>query len=288
MRLTTKIITGIILSIFILSILHIIAYSFTDRKNFKWSFPGHSIKLPQTDKTGMNIESYKVIVLESEESIYYYWFANEEGLFIQPALTNDEENKFFIPEALNDFISTQTNNDTLIIKINFDEVMEKYSTIDEALKKRQISGIQYAISVSGFNLYLHASNVNVINKLNDIQTRISNIKAESIKIYSTGDVVIDSCKVNVIEPVLEPSYRKLTIENSIVKVLNLDLDRMGTWNINNCNIETSNFTGSGRNNDITLSQPEKFGRINWLPKNKDAELNIILKGDTAQISFQIP
>ena len=284
MRLTTKIITSIILSIFILSLLHIIAYSFTDRKNFKWPFTGHSIKLPQTDRTGMNIKPYKVIVLESEESIYSYYFANEnEGLFIQPAPTSDEENKLFIPEVLNDFITTKTNNDTLTVKINFDELMEKYGTIDEALKKCQISDTRYGISVSGFNLYLHTSNVNVINTLNDLQTRISNIKAESIKIYSTGDVVIDSCKVNMIEPVLEPSYRKLTIENSSIKMLNLDLDRMGTWNISNCNIETSNFTGSRRYNNITLSQPEMFGRINWLPKNKDAELHITLKGDPAQI-----
>ena len=282
MRLTTKIIIGIFVSIFILSLLFIIGFSFTERKNFnKTNFGIHVIKLPQENKKEVNTESSRVIVLTvqtNDKNRFTSWYSNEEsGLFIRTASATNEENKLFIPEALKDFIAIQTNQDTLIVKIKMDEVLEKYGYKDEAL------GIREAVQISGFNLCLYTSNVNVINKIRGIQTRISNLEADSIKIYSAGDVIIDSCKANVIEP---ESGRKLTVSNSAAKVLNLDLDQTTNWNINNCDIAVRNYTGSKRYHTLTFSRPES-GTINWQPKNNESELNIKIKGDSAQISIQM-
>ena len=285
MRLSTKIIIGIILSIFLLSLLHIISFSFTDRKHYQKIFLDRSIKIPQMDKTGINIESYRVITVASKRSDneggFYIYFTNEEnGLFIQPAASTDEENSLFIPKALYDCISTKSNNDTLTLTINLDEVRDKYGTIDEANAKSNHS-LSSSIPVSGFNLYLHTSNINVINQLNGVQTLISNIVAESIKISSKGDVTIDSCKANVIEPY---SKRKLNVSNSFAKVLILDLDEINNWKIDNCDIEARNYTGGRPNHSITITGDESE-KINWLPKNKEAELNLKFKGSAAKINF---
>ena len=287
MRLTTKIIIGIIMSFFILSLLLIIGYSFTDRKNYRRSFPESAIKIPQENKTCINLEKYKVIILEVElsdtERSYYCYFPNEEnGLFISPATTGDEENKLFFPEALNDFIYTQINNDTLTVKIKIDEVRENFGIINGALEKREISRFMYGYSISGFNLHLHTLNVNVINNT-DIETQIRNMKTDSIKIYSTGEITIDSCFANVIEP---SSKRKLTVTNSIAKSIYLDLDIVNDWNIDNdSDIDAYFFSGSKKSNNISLRSDYR-GKIIWQPKNTDAEFNIKIKGNAAEINFE--
>ncbi|MDR2144997.1 MAG: hypothetical protein LBE91_00870 [Tannerella sp.] len=291
MRLTTKIIIGVILSIFILSLLFIIGFSFTDRKYRKdsRSFSGPSIQIPQTATTGINLDSCRVIVLEAGQadslSETYYFLANDEcGLFIRPASTSGEENKLIIPEALRDFITVETQNDTLTVRIKWNEGIEKYGTKGENMEKRKRPGSMYGMLVSGLNMYLHASNVNVINRLNIIQTKISHLEADTIKIYSTGEVLIDSCKANVIEP---ETREKLSITNSSAKMLNLDFDRLNNWEITNCDIKTSNYTGSGQHQYNAISQLS-LTTINWRPKNKDAEFQLKIKGDSAQISYRMP
>jgi len=288
MRTTTKIITGIFLSIFILSILHIIFYSFTDRKHYQFYSSGHSIHIPQTGTTGINIEPYRVLVFESERtdgSKYDYRFNSDEGgLFIQTASTIDKDKKLFFPEILNEMIVTQTTNDTLTIKLKLDELGIKFGVVDESFQKSTEAYKRQGVTISGCYLYLHTSNVNVINKLYNIKTQVNNLIADSIKIKSDGEIVIDSCTANVIEPnvIDRYSYQKITVSNSFAKSLNLDLDRVRGWNIENCNIETRNFTGGDRNHTITLT-PSEYGTIKWLPKHKDAELNIKLKGDTTKM-----
>ena len=290
MRLTTKIITGFFLSIFILSLLHIIGYSFSDRK-LNTSFPDYSIKIPQTNPRGIDIASYRVFVFESLQTDFHEQYRlaiAKEGssLFIQPATTENDDNKLLIPDALYDFLSTQAQNDTLTVKINLDEICEKYGTIDtidEAVLKLK-KGIKIGIPISGLNLYLHTSNanINIINYLSNIQTRINKMEMDSIIIYSsTGDITIDSCKVKVIEP---SNNRKLTVTNSTAQIINLDLDHLNNWNIKDCDIEMRNYTGSGQKN-IRIDGNER-GKINWRPKDENAELNIKLKVDSAQIVFQ--
>ena len=286
MRLTTKIVIGIILSLLLLCLTLIIGYSFTDRKNYQGNYYSmQSIDIPQTDKTEVDLESYRVVVFmeqTNDKSRFSTWYSSQaNGLFIQTAT---EKNKLVIPEALKNFVSTQTNEDTLTVKIKMDEFLELYGYKDEAFEKGTKSGSKESITISGLSIRLHTENVNVINKLRGIKTQIDNLETDSIKIYASGEIVIDACKANVIEPL---SRQKLSVTNSSAKAINLDLDQVSNWSIKDCDIEEQNMTGSKRNHNITLTGTEK-SKINWAPKNKDAELNIRIKGETATISYQIP
>ena len=292
MKLTTKIIIGIFLSIFVISLLHIIIYSFTDRKNYRMSIQNRSISIPEANKPWIDVKPYRVIQFyyadKDDESKYYYMPNNDYcGLFINPAPEKEKENTLVIPEALNDFISTQINNDTLIVKINFEELRRKNGIQDEEFEKIKKTAIRYGISVYGLNLYLHSSNVNIINNLSGLHTKIKNIETDSIIIYSSGLVTIDSCKAILINPV---SCKGFTLTNSSAKILNIDLDLIqGGWKEENNTINIKNYTGSKDNHEMYIKRDDignKDEVINWLPKNKDAKLKIYLKGDTAQIRFK--
>jgi len=285
MRLTTKIIIGIIGSIFILSLLFIIGFSFSERKYYTFSNRGfNEINIPQEKSMGIDIAPFHVVVLEedrtgivTEEEVsgiiqIYLSYSGNNSLTLNP-ITSGDENRLFIPEALNGFIVAKTNSDTLTIQIKADELSKKYK---KNLEKE-------FLSFSGIHLTLYSSNVNIISKIRGFKTNVCDIETDSIKIDANGDILIESCKAIDIDPVWV-SNCKLTVQNSMAKTISLDFDRKGTWSIEECEIEARNYSGSGRHN-ITLHKNET-GTINWLPKNKDAELNIKVPGDTAQIVFR--
>ena len=288
MKLTTKIIIGIILSIFVITLLHIIIYSFTDRKYNRMNVSNNYISIPDGNKPCFDVKPYRVIIFSLDrtfdESQYYYMFNNDNcGLFINPAPEKEKENTLVVPETLNNFISTQIKWDTLIVKINFDELRKKYRIQDEEFENNKRTTMRYGIVVSGLNLYLHSSNINIINNLDGLRTKIKNIETDSIKIYSMGHVTIDSCKAILINPVRGKDF---TLTNSSAKILNIDFDLIqGGWKEENNKINIKNYTGSRDNHEMNIKQDIgcKDEVINWLPKNKDAKLNIRLNGDTAQL-----
>ena len=173
-------------------------------------------------------------------------------------------------------------NDTLIIKIKIDEIQKQYlQTVDETKKYRHPSVIN-ALDVTGFYLHLYTSNVHVINKLH-LPTYVNNIEIDSIFVSSIGNILLDSCKVIVFEAT--GAYnKKLMIKNSAIKTFYLDMDYNNHWETKDSDIESFEMTGSN-NKYITLKGSEQ-GKINWRPKNKDAELNIKIKGEAAQINYQ--
>ena len=273
MKLTTKIILSIFGSIFFITLLFIIGFSFSERRNYK-TFHFNVISIPQDSQIGINLAPpYHVIVFEEEETeiqAEHVYFSENNYLNVCPITTTEEENKLFIPEALNGFISAKTDNDTLRIKIKVGELRKKYDEEDGTHPL-----------LSDVHLYLHTSHVDVINHMSGIQTKVINMETDTIKIYSTGNILIDSCKANVIDPVTRNS---LSVTNSTVKVINLDFNRISRWSITDCDIETKNMTGSDRHH-ITLHRSET-GKINWYPKNEKAELNIKVPGDTTQIVYR--
>ena len=275
MKLTTKIILSIFGSIFFITFLFIIGFSFSEeRRNYR-TFHFNAISIPQDNKIGINLASpYHVIVLEDEKTEtqagYALTFASNDSDLNVCSIGTEEEDKLFVPEAMYGFISVKTDNDTLTIKIKKEELRKKYEEEDRKY-----------IVLSGVHLYLHTSHVDVINHMSGIQTKVINMETDTIKIYSTGNILIDSCKANVIDPVTRNS---LSVTNSTVKVINLDFNRISRWSITDCDIETKNMTGSDRHH-ITLHRSET-GKINWYPKNEKAELNIKVPGDTTQIVYR--
>ncbi|MDR2679751.1 MAG: hypothetical protein LBC47_02950 [Tannerella sp.] len=275
MRTTTKIITGIILSIFVISLTFITGFSFTDRKNYhRWN--NSAVDIPQDSKTGIDTEPYRVIVLEREkheqvQGRFYHIFAGDNcGLFLNSVTAETEKNKLFIPEVLLDFVSAKTCSDTLTVTINVEALSEKYA-----------KGERSVISFTGINLYLHTSRVDVVNKLLEIPTVIRNIETDTVKVSSGGHIHIESCTARVIKPLKSRSFK---INDCKIDELNIDLDLVtGNWNVENCTVGTENFTGGG-NHSIILTKDESK-KINWIPKNKKAKLNVTLPGDTTQFVY---
>ena len=277
MRLTTKIILSIFGAIFFITLLYIIASSFSEERKNYGNDTFDIMSSPQDSKIGINLTPpYHVIVLEEEITVinnagYLDLFStNDNCLNVCPITKTEEEDKLFIPEALYGFISVETDNDTLTIKIKGNELR----------KKKEEEGIKKRIYLSGAHLYLHTSHVNVINKVDGLPTKIVNIVTDTIKIDSRA-ILIDSCKADVIDPV---STNYLSVTNSTVKVINLDFDRIRNWTINDCNIENENMTGSGRHSTNIFRN--ETGTINWHPKNEKAELNVKFPGDSLQIIYR--
>jgi hypothetical protein len=273
MKSTTKITIAIILSIFVLSLTFITGFSFTDRKNYHRTY-GKTVSISQDHKTGIETGAYRTVVLEREKEVevkrIYHVFAGEScGLHLNPVRAKNEKNMLFIPDELLDFISAKTCNDTLTIKIKVEELSEKYRENEQTV-----------VSYTGINLYLHTSNVDVINRLFEIPTFIRDIETDTIRVNSKGSVYIESCTVQVIEPLKVQSFK---ISDCKINTLNTDLDFVGNWKVEKCKVETENFTGSGSHNIIPTDNESK--NINWLPKNKDSKLNITLQGDTTQFAF---
>ena len=315
MKLTTKIIIGIIGTIFILSLLFIIGFSFSERRFNKSDYvPREKRYIPQENQIGLSLAPHRVIVLEEDYTGTRFEDEKRPGSIranmylpfsLTVNLTNPEmENKLYMPEMLSGCIVTKMNNDTLTVQIKHYELRKKYDNKDS---------INF-LSIYGADVCLHISNINIIDKTSST-VKISDITTDSILINSNGGVLLNSCNANVIminahggvllnscnanvmmidahgdvlieactANVIDPVYGKLTVKNSFVKTIFLDLDRNKSWSLEECEIENQNVTASGQHT-INWYRNE-VGRINWRPKNKDAALFIKVPGDTTQIEI---
>jgi len=273
MRLTTKIILGIILSIFFITLTFIIGFSFSDRKNHTYS-NSNVIDLPQDNMTGIELAPFKTILINEipfeTKNYYYYGISDNCNILFNSAPANSSPEMLFIPGVLKDFISVNTSNDTLLVTLNLRDLSEKYRNNEHRFQ-----------AISGINLHFNISNLDIINNSGTLGLHIKNFETDSIKINSHGNIFIDSCKALFIDPQIINSYKDLGITNCDIKRINLDLDKMHNWSIGNCNIEEQHLTGSGKH-DIKQHRNEA-SNIMWTPKNKDAELNIKIQGETTQI-----
>jgi len=270
MKLTTKIVLGIIAAIFLLSLIFIIGFSFTDRVNENNERPDDDIS--QENITPVEVKPYKTIWLDETRMSDEYNVHPTGNFKFRPLINPEDENKLFLPEELLQFADFISSNDTLIIRLKTKEIHDKYSE-----KKNEK---KYLIrQISGFNFSANINAVNVISNL-DIKIDVKNITTDKISINTRGEIVIDSCKADIIEPI---TNCKLKLKNSQVKELNIDLDVMGNFEVENCNIEVENLTGGKYHH---VQQPKSEARtVNWLPKNKEARLQVLLLGDTARIVF---
>ena len=274
MRLTTKIVFGIILSIFFISLTFIVGFSFSDRKNYSFMSNIQAIELPQDNVTGIELGAFKTIIIDEipYEGSHYYIQNNYGSINFDSIPEKGKPDMLFVPESLKDFVVINTSNDTLTIKLNMPELEKKYKSDDHK-----------ETDISGMNMYISAAKTDIINRLR-LSVNIKNIETDSIKIISNGSIFIDSCKAQFIAPVLKSNHEKFNLTNCNVKRINLDCDHVRNWNIENSNIEEKHITGSG-NHNITLHRNES-GKIKWFPKNDKAELNIKIPGDTTEIIIQ--
>ena len=283
MRLTTKIVIGFILSIFILALGFIIGFSFTDRINYSRNYNTEDFNpnferfnISQENITLIEVKPYKTILLESEPDINNEYKYPQGTIFIKPANIPAEKNKLFIPEELSQFLNIISLNDTLTIRLKMKDLYEKYDAISQ--NKNSL------FSIYEFNLSVNTNTVDINNNLSEVDIDIRNIKTDKVKINTSGKLNIDSCQVDIIEPHIRDEHKKFRLKNSQVKELKIDLDYMtSNWMVSNCDIEVENLTGSDSHN---VELPKSEAKVmNWIPKNKDAKLSVTLRGDTARIVF---
>lgn len=296
MRLTTKIIIGILLSMLLIPLFLIIVFSFTDRKYYSRSY-ANNIEIPQENQTAIPLDSFQTLVIEevpaeTENALPGYGLSNEcyayfapiSGEHIQdtlnqpdngsrhlpPASSDKASNTLYVPEALAAFISFQTANDTLRVRLNLPDMVRKHQTKDT-----------HFVSIAGIRLHFDLAKINVINHLQSLPIRLKNIETDSIRVNSSGDIQMDSCKAQVIEPIIRTGYKKLTVKHCEAQKIFLDLDLLQNWNVEHCRIEGEYITGSKKHN--IRQHRNETGTINWQPKNKEAQLNVTFQGDTTQI-----
>ena len=273
MRLTTKIISVAILSTFLISIALIAGFSFTDRKNYRYS-DANIIDLPQDNMTGIELTSFKTILIdeipfESNNNKGTH-LSNECNIFFDSHPAISGQDMLFIPDELKNFISLYTSDDTLTVKLNLNDLDKKYRNEDHKY-----------LSFSGVNMYFNISNFDIINKIQSLTVNIKNIETDIIKVSSSGNILIDSCNVLLIDPFLKVGHKRLKITNCNVKRINLDLDNLHNRNIENCNIEEEYYTGTGYN-EINFRGSDSGSKY-WVPKNKNAELRVRFQSDSAKI-----
>ena len=270
MRLTTKIILGVIISVFLLSFSAIIYISFQSEGDSN----DNILSISQENITSVDIEPYKTILIDEEIKEERRNFFPAGMLYVKPVINEEEMNKLFLPEELLRYTDITSSNDTLIIRLKIDELYKKYITAPNRIGMYMLHGV---------NFFIHPHTVDVICNIGGIKVDIRNIKTDIIHTNTNGGITIDSCQVNLIEPNMNKRGR-LLLTNSQVKELNIDLDNVGnTWQIVNCDIEVENLTGGGQHR-VTL--PKSEAKImNWLPKNKSAQLTVTLQGDTARVVF---
>lgn len=274
MRPTTKIVLGGILFIYIISLVLIICFSFSERRYYK-NFVFGDINIPNENLTAIDLEPYHTVILEEvmsqAKSIMSY--TNRNVLRINP-ISVGGENKLVIPESLRGCIAIKTHDDTLKIQLMTEELRIEFG-----------KGYENYLNFSGIDLCLHSSTVDVINKIDNFRTIVSDIETEVVKIVSGGAILIESCKAIDIE--IAPSISRscfLSVKNTVAKTINIDLDVIDMKLEEGCEIEEKNLTG-GKRHIIELERKDR-GKINWYPKNSEAELAITVPGDTVQIIFQ--
>ena len=274
MRLTTKIVLGIFVSIFLLSFGVIIALLFNVKKDNSYINDTTRI-IMQENIISVDIEPYKTIWIDGEYTEDNQFYLTGK-LLLKPVLREYEKNKLFLPEELLPFTDIISSNDTLIIRLKLEGLIKQYDPIKS--KNKHVLHI-----LDGVNFVMHPNTVDVISNINGIEIDIRNMKTDRIDISTPGEVSIDSCQVGRINPIMR-GWRLFRIKNSQVKELNIDLDQMErNWQVENCVIEVENRTGSGNYIDHLPKGAAK--NVNWIPKNKDAQMTMTLRGDTARIVF---
>ena len=270
MRLTTKIVLGIFLSIFLLILGFIIIFSFTDKVNYGNSGT-HELTISQESIVSRDVAPYKTILLETEWEDEYN--AQPCGtIYVRPITIPSEENKLILSEELAEFTDIVSLNDTLIIRLKMKELNDRYSISEYIYTK-----------IDGVDFYVHTNAVDIKTDLSGIDIDIRGIKTDKIKINASGKLNIEDCQANIIEPYMEGYRRAFSLKNSQIKELKMDLDIMDSWIVENSDIEVENLTGS-KTHSVQLSKNEAKV-VNWIPKNEDAKLNVTLLGDTARIVF---
>lgn len=278
MKLTTKIVLGLIASVFILSIGAIVGFSFTDRVNYN----GSSKKLPSISQENMievDVKPYKTIVLKmglKQDEEYIPLLGRFE---MKPVTDESQKDKIFMPEELKEFTDIILSNDTLTLRLDLSRINEHFFA-NKSRDEQFYKGLSDILFVA----YADSNAVDIASDWTRIDIALKDIETKSINISALSNIYVDNCSAEVLG-FRNKGGRGVRLRNSKLKELNVDLDSANNWKVENCEVGVENLTGAGYHR---IEQSKKESKVvNWHPKNKDARLQInIAAGDSLQVKFK--
>lgn len=280
MRLTTKIVLGIIAAIFIFSIVWFFFLSLThgrggdgdERVVLNNAQVRKMIKL-DSGQAGKTILPYNAISLQldrelTEENIRYGHIITGQ-LNIKPAINEADKGKLEFSEQLVPFLDYKVEDGSLKISFKIKELYDHFLK-GEKTHRSGIFGVDMTLYVD--------SSITINNKVPGLESFIRDLKMQDLRVDSWTKINIENSVFNTLSITSGFHLKKCKVDT-----LNVDLDQAAGWTVENCDIEVENLTGGG-NHSVYQTKGESR-KVNWYPKHREARLNVELKGDTTNIVF---
>lgn len=272
MRQTTKIVLGIIISLFLIVFFSLIGISF--QREYEKIYEGWQLEIAQENIMEVPVEDFKVIVLAdgdiNNKEVLYRLSGN---LSIRPLTDDDHKQTLWMPEELKPYVELSCKNDSLKIQFDSHDIRKYFENI------KAVSADYKALPdrVSGINFIICTEAVDVINKVTSIDLDVKGFIGDQMNI-ACGNILVDSCQIHSISSV---NGHNVQIKNSKIQVVNLDLNEL-TWSFDHSSIGVLNLTGSGSLQRIRLLGRD-IKELNWYPKEKQTKLELSLPGDTLKL-----
>lgn len=264
MRQTTKITIGVLTAFILLSIGYIFYLSTLPSEDYTGK------KIAQTF-SHTSLEPYHVVIFEmATAGVQEVPQALYGNLSFKSGAT--EGYQMECPKDVLKYMTYRSVNDTLRITVDGSRLNKDY----------QLYKAKGMYLLTGFNLSFSTdSTLQIINRIQTTGLTLKQQQYQRLAIES-NKVSIDSCRIG--DLAISSGCSSFAATNSVIPTLNIDLDRIGSWTIKDCRIETENLTG-GSSHYVDLTK-EECQRMNWIPKNEKAELSVRLKGGSpATLTF---
>jgi hypothetical protein len=270
MKLTTKIILGLLITFFVGSLAFIIGFSRSERRFYRGSGP-QSITFPQDSIATVETGKFRVVRIEDDDFDNFYMNGDNCSFRLIPSTAVAEKNPYIqIPASIKDAIDVSNYGDTLTITVKMIDLAQKFG----------IQGQRPPHIFAGLNITLMAEKVDVINNFPELPIIVDGCIADSIIIRKSDVARINNCKAKIVD---NGNIGNLYIDNSRIEVLNVDLDIIYNWQVHDSEIGVENLTGSGHHRVIQRKTEAKI--VNWVPKSENARLDVELFADTVAVRF---
>lgn len=267
MRLTTKLVIGIILLVFIASISAIVGLSFTDLPTR--SHRMNEVRTNAVKYMDLKVDTYKTVKIDIEPSSADV-YRRQKGdilseLYIENTRAGKSINTISVNQKMRNYLRVNVQNDTLYLKID----------LVKLLKDNNSEILNEIVALKIYN-----DNADVDNRIPGLNMKITGMKGNDIKLSSEGTILVKESTFDK----LECLKGNIFLERVSLNYLNLDLDNVHDWKVNDCKINEENLSGSRSHYIVTPKSETKV--LNWHPKNKEANLNVKISGGNARLEFK--
>lgn len=286
MRLTTKIVIGVIATIFLASFIYI----FYEAATYKKPVP---FDIKSLKYTSIDIPAYKKITLEidpdgeqkTDNRNHYYALYGDISIYSinekwenLPHPDAGKKDKLLITEELKPYLRYTLDGETLKL----------YIKPTNKLVKQWVEGnTHHSTSLIKMMVFVDSSSFDIQSNMERIDISAHHLHADQMGIRTiNGHIGIHYCSTNSLTARIDNhGYKNLLIDHSEIKELNVHNENSYfDWNITESKIETANLSGyTGKNISI---YPNTFKKVNLIRTgDNNNSINIKLFTDTTQLVF---